>query len=122
MIHRYIIEATDEVKGFEEAIERLDREWGIEELEPCEDAVSKRTVKEQMIKYGFSAPDMTVTEFVEDLPSVNSTKIGHWRHYEGMLICSDCGAEFYDDIMEYCGDVVPKCCPNCGAKMQEVEE
>lgn len=32
MIHRYIIEATDEVKGFDEAIEKLDREWGIEEL------------------------------------------------------------------------------------------
>ena len=42
MIHKYIIEATDEVKGFEEAIERLDREWGIEELEPCEDAISRK--------------------------------------------------------------------------------
>lgn len=45
-------------------------------------------------------------------------KTGHWRHYENMLICSECGAEFYDDIMEYCGDDVPKCCPNCGAKME----
>lgn len=44
MIHRYIIESTDEVKGFEEAIERLDREWGIEELEPCEDAISRQAV------------------------------------------------------------------------------
>lgn len=42
MIHRYIIEATDEVKGFEEAIAKLDREWGIEELEPCEDCVSRQ--------------------------------------------------------------------------------
>lgn len=32
MIHRYIIEVTDEVKGFDEAIKKLDREWGIEEL------------------------------------------------------------------------------------------
>lgn len=32
MIHRYIIEVTDEVKGFDEAIAKLDREWGIEEL------------------------------------------------------------------------------------------
>jgi hypothetical protein len=38
----------------------------------CEDAVSKQMVKEQMIKYGFHAPDMTVTEFVEDLSFVNS--------------------------------------------------
>ena len=42
MIHRYIIEATDEVRGFEEAIEQLDREWGIEELELCEDAISRQ--------------------------------------------------------------------------------
>ena len=48
-------------------------------------------------------------------------KPGHWRHYEGMLICSECGTEFYDDIMEYCGDDIPKYCSNCGAKM-EVEE
>ena len=49
-------------------------------------------------------------------------KTGHWRHYEGMLICSECGTEFYDDIMEYCGDDVPKYCPNCGAKMVEPQE
>lgn len=35
-----------------------------------DDAVSKQVVKEQMLKYGFHAPDMTVTEFVEDLPPV----------------------------------------------------
>ena len=48
MIHRYIIEATDEVKGFEKAIEKLDREWGIEELEPCEDAISKQALIERI--------------------------------------------------------------------------
>ena len=32
--------------------------------------ISRQAVKEQMIKYGFNAPDMTVTEFVEDLPPV----------------------------------------------------
>lgn len=31
----------------------------------CLDAI-KQQVKEQMLKYGFTAPDMTVTEFVED--------------------------------------------------------
>lgn len=35
--------------------------------------IEKQTVKEFMIKYGFKAPDMTVTEFVEDvLPSAQS--------------------------------------------------
>jgi len=38
--------------------------------EPCEDAISRHVVKEQMIKYGFNAPDMTVTEFVENLPPI----------------------------------------------------
>ena len=30
------------------------------------DCVSRQAVKEGMIKYGFRAPDMTVTEFIED--------------------------------------------------------
>lgn len=35
------------------------------------DCVSRQVVKEGMIKYGFHAPDMTVTEFIEDeLPPV----------------------------------------------------
>lgn len=37
------------------------------------DCVSRQKVKEGMIKYGFHAPDMTVTEFIEDeLPPVTS--------------------------------------------------
>ena len=37
------------------------------------DLTEKQIVKELMIKYGFTAPDMTVTEFVEDiLPSVQT--------------------------------------------------
>ena len=31
------------------------------------DYTDKAILKEQMIKYGFTAPDMTVTEFVEDI-------------------------------------------------------
>ena len=52
------------------------------------------------------------------IEALDNQKTGHWRHYEGMLICSECGTKFYDDIMEYCGDDVPKCCPNCGAIMK----
>ena len=44
---------------------------------------------------------------------------GKWRYYESILTCSECGAEFYDDIKEYCGDDVPKFCPECGADMRE---
>ena len=39
-------------------------------VKSLDDAVSRQGVKEQMLKYGFHAPDMTVTEFVEDLPPV----------------------------------------------------
>lgn len=56
--------------------------------------------------------------WVDAVPVVH----GRWRHYEGMLICSECGGEFYDDIMEWCGDHVPKFCPECGADMREDSE
>ena len=70
------------------------------EQEPCSDAVSRQMVKEQMIKYGFHAPDMTVTEFVEDLPSVNlqESKTGHWVHNE---YCSECGCDVPAYTIDY---------------------
>ena len=43
-------------------------------LTESDDAVSRQAVKEQMIKYGFHASDMTVTEFVEDILSTNTDK------------------------------------------------
>lgn len=92
------------------------------EHEPCDDCVRRRAVMDCFKK---CQPYMATRMFdfekeLFSLPSVNpqEPKTGHWRHYEGMLICSECGTEFYDDIMEYCGDDVPKCCPNCGAKME----
>lgn len=75
MIHRYIIEATDEVKGFEEAIERLDREWGIEELEPCEDAISRQAVLDyigRLLNQGTGKKKSFefIQKYVKELPSV----------------------------------------------------
>lgn len=49
-------------------------------------------------------------------------KQGHWRHYEGDIICSECHTAYYDDIMEYTGDEVPKYCPDCGAKMKGADD
>lgn len=40
------------------------------EQQQSEDTINRQAVKEQMIKYGFHAPDMTVNEFVEYLPPV----------------------------------------------------
>ena len=71
-------EILEEVKDLDDSMyqyisayeEALDMAIKALSQEPCEDAVSRQAVKEQMIKYGFHAPDMTVTEFIEDLPSV----------------------------------------------------
>ena len=96
MIHRYIIEATDEVKGFEKAIERLDREWGINELEPCNDCISRAEAeaifknarkslyelsRKEQVK-DFQTREMMLLnaeQFIHLLPSVApQPKIGHW--------------------------------------------
>ena len=68
------------------------------------------------------APVQTLGEaygIIQGMDTVDAVPVvhGRWRHYEGMLYCSECGTEFYDDIMEYCGDHVPKFCPDCGALM-----
>lgn len=99
------------------------------EQEPCEDCVSRADVKEQMLRYGFHAPDMTVTEFVEDLPSVTSQpKTGRWILSGGYWRCSRCKEKAllkFDKSKGGCKEYMPvksNYCPNCEAKMQEVEE
>lgn len=100
-------------------VEELEKQ--IEELKSVEDAVSRQAVKEQMIKYGFLAPDMTVTEFVEDLPPVtpkNSKRetakwirrsdIMSWKWFE----CDRCTTG-YDFATPYC--------PHCGREMTNSE-
>ena len=42
MIRKYIIVADDSIKGFDEGIAKLEREWGAEEIELCEDCISKQ--------------------------------------------------------------------------------
>lgn len=45
------------------------------------DYISRETIKDAMLRYGFKAPDMTVTEFVEDeLPAadVEPVRRGRW--------------------------------------------
>ena len=89
--------------------------------EPCEDAVSRQSVKEGMIKYGFHAPDMTVTEFVEDeLPSVTPTrKKGKWIEEPNCwLRCSCCNSHYPHTSIN--GVKGSNYCPNCGADMKEV--
>ena len=62
-----------------------------------------------------------VIETIEELPSFTpQPKTGHWIYTgdyitDGMLKCSECG--FEHDVSERFAY-----CPDCGAKMQEVEE
>ena len=44
MNRKYIIVADDSIKGFDEEIAKLEREWGVEEIEPSEDCISRQAV------------------------------------------------------------------------------
>ena len=68
------------------------------------DYTDKAILKEQMIKYGFTAPDMTVTEFVEDIvPSAEPER--KKPDYGYMWICPECGLEVHSDFVR---------CVRCG--------
>lgn len=59
------------------------------------DYISREAAKTGMIRYGFTAPDMTVTEFVEDeLPAadVEPVRHGNWniRLADEMTLCLEC--------------------------------
>lgn len=110
---------------FPEYREALDMAIEALEQELCNDVISRQVVKEQMIKYGFHAPDMTVTEFVEDLLPVRpQEQTGHWINMEISINgdmsaeCDKCGCivrnSFTNNAINYC--------PNCGAKMFEPQE
>jgi hypothetical protein len=44
------------------------------------DYISREAIKDTMLRYGFKAPDMTVTEFVEDeLPAADVEPVRHGR-------------------------------------------
>lgn len=64
-------------------------------------------------------PVAELYDILDRMPKLDAVKHGHWFHYEGMLFCSECHQKYYDEIQEYCGDDVPKYCPNCGADMRE---
>ena len=84
-----------------------------------DDLISRQTVKEQMLKFGFSAPDMTVTEFVEDLPSAQPERMrGKWVNYGEGECCDQCGRYPYDDGEFHILGWRSNFCPHCGADMR----
>lgn len=136
MIKRYIIEADDSLKGFDEAIEKLEREWGAEEIEGSEDCISRDTLERAISELTYWHPttdgrlevggayDNTVYK-VEDvwrltrvLPSVTpQPKRGKWevirKEYEfmGGIVNEPQGCKCSN-----CGGIVKfksDFCPNC---------
>lgn len=118
-----------------------------DDVEPCEDAISRQAaldafnLSEKTRKYGgdHSGYDTMmlyeIQDVIEDLPSVTpKQKVGHWImpvQDDGMsdpiyyqVRCSECGFDldpqtWHMELHQYGAD---KYCPNCGAKMQEVDE
>lgn len=100
--------------------------------EPCEDCISREAVIKTIAEWFFSKEfhytnaGEYLRKRLDELPSVSAQpKMGHWLikridNYDH-AICSICGDDSYmpserDALALY------KYCPNCGAKMQEVEE
>lgn len=72
----------------------------------------------------YADENIAMQEAIKLLPTIEAEPVKHgtWWHYEGTLTCSVCHTEIYDDIMDLLGDDVPRYCPDCGAKMDEVKE
>ena len=108
------------------------------EQEPCEDAISRQAVDTLVDELARAISDerccisrgrstATIMQDILDLPPVKlQPKTGHWIEENGFdgdtyYDCSECGESFClidgtptDNLYNYC--------PNCGAKMQEVED
>ena len=106
------------------------------EQEPCDDAISREKTM-QIVRKWFDrdAAPSDLKDEIESLPPVTpAEKVGHWippQCDDGMsdpiyyqVRCSECGFDldpqtFGEELKKYGAD---RFCPNCGAKMQEVEE
>lgn len=107
------------------------------EVEPCEDAISRKAVLD-IIRFedkwltdtksnnantdiAFSGIKSKVTE----LPPIQpKAKVGHWiDKFGGEYRCSYCREIIsIDTEIEFPNGITYKYCPNCGAKMQEVKK
>ena len=91
-----------------------------EKIKTDKDAISRQATIEAFQMFRGYEANRTNAEWVDrietvvkKLPSVNPTKTGHWIDEFGGCECSECGC-LEGGYSDYC--------PNCGAKMQEIEE
>ena len=97
MTKKYIIVADDSIKGFDEEIAKLEREWGAEEIEPNEDCISRQAIKEMLseewTKYMPMELDINlsfVMEKINELPSVTPKSEYSWKEIKIKYECDDC--------------------------------
>lgn len=92
------------------------------EQEPCEDAVSRQAVIDEIEFYQINPQHfdfVSLIDNIKDLPSVNPQKIGHWiRVDDTKMRCSNC--DIIHLIAQY-PRIGINYCPNCGARMGGAE-
>lgn len=117
-------EVMKRIEAFDMAIKAL-------EQEPCEDAISRKDVNVLVDELARAISDercfisrgrstANIMQDILDLPSVTPTRsIGHWivSYPDGAksVKCNICNNYNRGHVETYF-------CPNCGAKMEEVEE
>ena len=143
MTRKYIIVADDSLKGFDEGIEDLERRWGAEEIEPCDDCISRTELlsrideeRKHLLNLKMDGAEHIIVHharrIIEDmLPVTPQPKVGEWL--EKAVIsdkvieieewqsarCSVCDKYHTTPYMYYFDNY--KFCPNCGARLEEVE-
>lgn len=131
MIRRYIIEADDSLKGFDEAIEKLEREWGAEEVEGSEDCISRQAAID-VVKKWFDLIELNSDICIDGLISLSTVqpqpKKGKWVERYGEVPIYNAGGftetKHIGWICSECKELEPRIarfCPNCGADMREVQ-
>ena len=126
MTKKYIIVADDSIKGFDEGIAKLEREWGAEEIEPSEDCISREAVDNYVVKLmsGYLYDEERarledLTAYIWELPSViPSRPNGKWKRISpaGIYECTNCNQVIMtSDIGCY------KYCHGCGVRMEGEE-
>ena len=145
MTRKYIIVADDSLKGFDEGIEDLERKWGAEEIESCNDCISRQALRQKLQEHhdffidaygGFSNLPQNDKSRVDEItnciamvinePSVTpQPKVGEWLEKEVIdnaieewqsARCSVCDKYHTTPYMYYFSHY--DYCPHCGTKME----
>lgn len=114
-----ITDKTSEYKFLQENYEALDIANKALEQQPSDDCISRAQALHACCDE-WNKDYKAIMKSIRQLPSVTpQQKIGKWIADYRIWKCSNCDASFDTWRHEI---VYNKYCPNCGAKMEEVEE